>query len=462
MAAQDPFSAGTATAVRRFPDPAAPALRAVCAPPVPASRCPDELDGGALKVRGVLPAGLDGMFVRIGPHGGAQPLGGEPLMAGLRLREGRAAWFATRRVRTDLVSRRLGTLAAPGPRHGLSDNANAGLIRHAGRILALGEGGALPYEIGSDLSTRARHDFDGTLPGGFCAHPQRDPLTGELYGAAYHHEAPYVQHVIVDVAGRVRRAETISVKNTPLMHAYSLTEHYAVLYDLPVTFNPAAAAAGLRVPYSWDESHGARLGFLPREGNDADVVWIEIEPCFVFHAMNAYETPHGAIVLDVVRHERAFDRDPLRPGEGRPALWRWTVDLPNGRVAEQLLHPGLQEYPSIDERWTGSRHRYGLTTEVQGPDIFGGRALLLHDLETGSTQRHDFGPGCEAGDAVLAPRCAHAPEADGWVMSYVRDKASGRASFVLLDTRDFTGEPVASVDLPTCGPRGFHSAWLPG
>jgi carotenoid cleavage dioxygenase-like enzyme len=423
----------------------------------------DEMAQGPMPVDGHLPEILDGMFLRIGPHGARrQPLSGDPLVTALRLRHGRAEWTSTRWVRTDRVSRALGELPAPGPRRGLSDNANAGLIQHAGRILALGDGGVLPYELGADLSTRARHDFDGTLPRGFSAHPERDPVTGELYAVAYHHEAPYAQHIIVDTAGRVRRAEPISLKNPSMMHAYSLTEHYAVLYDLPVVFSPAAAAAGMRVPYAWDDSHGARLGILPREGADRDVRWIEIEPCYVFHPMNAYETGHDHLVLDVVRHDRAFDREPAHPGETPPSLWRWNVDLRGETMHAEQLDDRPQEFPAVDERFKGCPYRYGLTTGMNpGSAPYGGHSLLRHNLLSGTAEVHDFGPGNEAGDPVFVPRSAEAQEGDGWVMTIVRGLGSGASKLVVLDTAGFSGDPVAEVWLPPTGPRGFHSSWLP-
>jgi carotenoid cleavage dioxygenase-like enzyme len=423
----------------------------------------DEGIQGPLPVDGLLPETLNGMFVRLGPHGASrQPLSGDPLVTAVRLEEGQAEWARTRWVRTDRVSRALGELPAPGPRRGMSDNANAGIIQHAGRILALGDGGVLPYELGADLSTRARYDFDGTLPRGFSAHPERDPVTGEMYAAAYHHEAPYVQHIIVDTAGRVRRAEPISVKNASMMHAYSLTEHYALLYDLPVVFSPAAAAAGLRVPYAWDDTYGARLGILPREGRDCDVRWIEIEPCYVFHAMNAYETDDDRLVVDVVRHERAFDRKPAHPGETPPTLWRWTVDLRGGAVREEQLDDRPQEFPAVDERFKGCPYRYGVTTAVSPESApYGGHSLLRHNLPAGTTEVHDFGPGEEVGEPVFVPRSPAAPEGDGWVMTLVRGIGTGASKLVVLDTASFSGDPVAEVWLPPAGPRGFHSAWLP-
>lgn len=421
-------------------------------------------------VIGELPAELDGSFLRIGPNplGEVDParhnvLAGDAMVHGLRIRDGRVEWYRNRWVRTDRVSRAFGELAAPGPRHGLSDNCNGNLIRHAGRTYAVGDAGALPTELSGELATVARSDFDGTLPAGFSAHPEIDPLTGEMHAIAYYHELPHIQYLIIGVDGRVRKAEPISMKNTPMMHAFSLTERYAVIYDLPVTFSPAAAAAGSRLPYAWDDSHGARLGVLPREGGDADVLWMDVDPCYVFHPLNAYETDRR-IVIDLIRHERVFDRDPLSPSESNPTLWQWTVDLPSGMVTERQLDDYVQEFPRIDDRYKGSRNRYGFTTAVrpEAGGIFAGPALLRHDLLAQRTDVHEFGAGREGGEAVFVPRTGYAPEGDGWLMSLVYDRATDRSDLVVLDTADFTGEPVATVKLPVRVPHGFHGLWVNG
>ncbi len=419
-------------------------------------------------VLGKLPEALDGSFLRIGPNplGGRAErdvLAGDAMVHGLRIRGGRAEWYRNRWVRTGRVSRAFGELPTAGPRHGLSDNCNGNIVRHAGRTYAVGDAGVLPTELGRELATVARSDFDGTLPAGFSAHPEIDQLTGEMYAVAYYHELPYIHYLTIGVDGRVRRAEPIAMKNTSMMHAFSLTERYAIIFDLPVTFSSAAAASGSRVPYTWDDGHGARLGVLPRRGGDADVLWMEIDPCYVFHPLNAYEADRS-IVLDVIRHERVFDRDPFSPGESAPTLWRWTIDLSSGTVDERQLDDYIQEFPKIDERFKGTLHRYGYTTAVR-PDhgkLFGGPALLRHDLAARRTEVHQFGPGRETGEAVFVPRAADAPEGDGWLMSLVYDRATDRSDLVVLDTADFTGAPVATVRLPVRVPHGFHATWITG
>ncbi|WP_405016060.1 carotenoid oxygenase family protein [Kitasatospora sp. NBC_00070] len=428
----------------------------------------EEVTEHGLPVLGRLPAGLDGTLLRIGanPLGAHDPatdhaFAGDAMVHGLRLRDGRAEWYRNRWLRTDRVTRSLGELPTPGPAAGLCDNTNAGLVRHAGRTLALGDGGALPFRLGEQLETLARHDFDGTLPAGFAAHPVADPLTGELHAVAHQFGQPQLTYLTVDARGRVSRTEPITVKGAPMVHAFSLTDRHAIIYDLPVTFDPSAAAAGSRVPYTWDEGHGARLGILPRGGRDADVRWLEIDPCFVFHPVNAYEQG-GRTVIDVIRHERVFDRDPLHPGESAPALWRWTVDHRHGTVLERRLDGRAQEFPRIDDRYAGSPNRWAVTVGLH-PERAGalaGPELLRHDLLTGHTEVHRVGPGREAGEAVFVPRGAHAPEGDGWLLSLVHDTATDRGELIVLDSTRFSGPPVAVIPLPVRVPHGLHTQWV--
>jgi carotenoid cleavage dioxygenase-like enzyme len=421
------------------------------------------------EVVGHLPSRLDGRFLRIGPNplGGARDprqniLVGDPMVHGLRIRDGRAEWYRNRWLRTSRVCGALGTLPTPGPRYGLSEDCGGNLLRHAGRVFAVGDGGVLPIEIDDELGTVARTDFDGTLRGGFSAHPEHDPLTGELFAMAYYHEAPCLRFVSLGPDGSVRRDVPIEVRAPGMVHAFSLTERYAVIYDLPALFDPCAAAAGSRVPYTWQPERGARIGVLRREGAGADVRWIEIDPCYVFHTLNAYEEG-DRLVLDVVRHDRVFDRDRLSPGESEPSPWRWTVDPAANTVAQRQLCGIPQEFPRIDDRFRTVRNRYGFAVAMDcdrhGP--FAGAALLRHDLETGSTDVHEFGPGRSAGEAVFVPRCDDAPEGDGWLLSLVYDEAADRSALVVLDTDDFEGEPVATVRLPVRVPHALHSVWIP-
>src|SRR5262249_16818632 len=147
-----------------------------------------------LPVTGRIPEHLDGRYLRNGPNPAAEvdPAAyhwflGDGMVHGIRIRDGRAEWYRNRWVRSPQVATALGESydqdRGSAPLTGLGANTN--VIGHAGRTLALMEGGWATQELTEELGTVGCHDFDGTLPGGYTAHPKRDPGTGELHAVSY-------------------------------------------------------------------------------------------------------------------------------------------------------------------------------------------------------------------------------------------------------------------------------------
>ena len=94
------------------------------------------------------------------------------------------------------------------------------------------------------------------------------------------------------------------------------------------------------------------------KASNEDIRWFDIEPCYVYHPLNAYsEIREGArgteevLVLDVVRYSRMFDRDRRGPGESLPSLDRWTINLATGAVSTECRDDRSQEFPRINENW---------------------------------------------------------------------------------------------------------------
>ena len=116
-----------------------------------------------------------------------------------------------------------------------------------------------------------------------------------------------VWHVVVGVDGKVRRNEPIPVQDGPMIHDCMITKSYVIVMDLPVTFSMAALVSGESFPYRWNPKHKARIGLLPREGKGEDTIWCDIDPCFIFHPANAFETEDGK-----VSHRRLRARDHVR------------------------------------------------------------------------------------------------------------------------------------------------------
>ena len=425
-----------------------------------------------LAVTGVLPPGLNGRYLRNGPNPISAPepatyhwFSGTGMVHGIRIEDGRARWYRNRWVRSAEVAAVLGESPRLGPIvEGMDFAANTNVIAHAGRTYAIVEAGARPYELTDELETVGPSDFGGTLPGGFTAHPKRDPHSGELHAIAYYWAwGNQVQYIVVGTDGNVRRTVDIPVGGPVSVHDMSLTTRYTVIYDLPVVFSVEALAEGSTFPYRWSDDYQARVGLLPLEGGAPDVVWCDVDPCYVFHPMNAYDE-NGTVVVDLVKHPKMFATHLTGPDEGAPALERWRIDPASGKVITQVLDDRAQEFPRVDERVVGRRHRYGYSVSIDKADnaeagFHMTSTLIKHDLSTGTQETKSFRGG--AGEAVFVPESATSDENDGYVLSLVYDTERDATDLVVLHAQDFTGDPVAVVHLPVRVPYGFHGNWAP-
>ena len=417
----------------------------------------EEVTATELAVTGHVPEALFGRYLRNGPNPVSAPepstyhwFTGDGMVHGIRLRDGRAEWYRNRWVRSAQVAGALGEEPRPGSVHAGMDFApNTNVVGHAGRTFAIVEAGARPYELSNELETIGPCDFSGTLEGGYTAHPKRDPLTGELYAVSYFFGwGNDVEVTIVDAQARVRSSRRVAMGGPVSVHDCAITQRSIVLLDLPVTFSLDAAAAGASFPYRWEEGYRSRIGLLPRDGESTEVVWHDIEPCYVFHPMNAYDEDGGdGVVVDVVRHPSMFRTKHLGPNEGAPTLERWHLDGHGGAVKEERLDDRGQEFPRVDERRVGLPHRYGYAVAVgESDDIIGTETRLIrHDFGKGTSLARSFGTGAGVGEAVFVPREAGADESDGWLMLLVYSSDTDTSALHILNADDLEGEAQAVI-----------------
>jgi carotenoid cleavage dioxygenase len=422
----------------------------------------DETTAFDLPVEGAIPPALQGRYLRNGPNPtGADPghwFFGEGMLHGVELSGGRASWYRNRYVRTESFE---------AGRHLVGDNgmlsfdvnvANTHVIAHGGRILALVENQA-PTEVTRDLDTVGRFDYDGRLTTAMTAHPKRCPVTGELHFFGYGVFPPLLTYHRADAAGNLVQSEEITVPGPTMIHDFAITEHSVIFMDLPVVCDPSLLLAGT-MPYRWSDEYGARIGVMPRGGTNADVHWFDIEPCYVFHVLNAAEREPGRLEVDVVRYPHLWraGQDAFEPA----TLHRWTVDVAAGTVKEEALDDGAVEFPRVDERRVGRPARFGYAVQTRpGPDGFAmDTSLVKYDLVAGTTTEHRFGPGRTPGEGVFVPVSDDAGEDDGYLLAYVFDAGSDSTSLVILDASDFAASPVATVALPRRVPFGFHGSWV--
>ena len=448
---------------RRLPSGTSPFLLGIHAP----MRAEMTLEN--LAVTGAIPGGLRGRYLKMGANPADPDLAGhhwflgDGMVHGLALRDGRADWYRNRWILSRPAAAALGRAAAPGPRRGRSDTVNTNVVEVGGRAYAVVEAGSFPVLLSDGLERQAYDAFGTTLDGAFSGHPHRDPLTGEHHAIAYDGNVwDAVRHVVVSDAGKVVRDLPIPVRHGPCVHDSGFTARFVIVLDLPVTFSMRAVLGGYRFPFRWNGAHPARLGLLPRDGGADDIIWCPLDPCFVFHVANAFDAADGRVIMDVVAYDTMF----ATGASGLDALGRlerWTVDPAGHEVSRRVIDPTPQEFPRIDERRFGQRHRYAYTVAVPpdgDPQLTGATRIYKHDLETGARQVHDFGDGRLPGEFVFVAAHPGAAEDEGWLLGFVIDTADDSTELAILEARDFEAAPVATVRLPHRIPPGFHGNWF--
>jgi carotenoid cleavage dioxygenase-like enzyme len=427
-----------------------------------------ETEAFQLAVSGAIPPELDGLYVRNGsnPQSGTSPhwFFGDGMVHGVRLRNGKAEWYRNRYVRTKLYvdDAGFGDAGAPG---GASTQSNVSAFTHAGRLLTSGEVG-YPYELAADdLSTTQIYDFAGKLTTSCTAHPKIDPRTGNLHFFGYGFTPPYLTYHVADAQGRLVSSQVVPVERSTMIHDFAITEHDVVFWELPVVFDLAAATIWIKdqssgvFPYQWRPEVGARIGIMPLGGPASAIRWYEIDPCYVFHGVNAFRRGTD-VVLDVCRLTSMFA--PKQTLGGDLSLRRWTVDTAAGTVHDEIVDPrGIGELPTRDPRRVGRRHRYGYFVQVRdNPDTVDFGGLVKRDYDHGTVEVWDPGPNVHAGEWLFVPTGSDLADDAGYLLTFDYDAGLDRSQLLIVDATAVRRGPVARVPLPQRVPYGFHGTWV--
>ncbi len=405
----------------------------------------------SVPLEGRIPDGLRGTLFRNGPNPRRQEAGahwfmGDGMLHAFRIGTSGVA-YSNRWVRTASWADAAGEDGAGLP-GGL---ANTNIVAHARLLLALEER-HLPVAIDpSSLATQGAVDFAGGLPAGpFTAHPKHDPQTGELLFFGYGAEGVSNETIrigVLDAAGRVSRCEAVNAPYAAMVHDFAVTERFVVIPLFPLVVD---AATGL----VWRQERGAYLGVMDRQEGAASLRWVRAPDGFAFHVMNAWDE-EGIVSLDMMLSAAPpfFAGPSGEPPADAPAfLTRWRLDTrdPAARVASRRLSDRDGEFPRIDERFAGRRHRHGFFTT--------GAAICHRDEADGQEALFRLPSGDTASEPVFVARGD--AEADGWLLSILFRRDTRSSELVVLDARDVGAGPVARALLPCRVPAGFHGNWL--
>ena len=413
-----------------------------------------EITTTEVEIEGTLPTDLVGAYLRNGPNAKFPPLGsytfpmeGDGMIHAVWL-DGTGARYKNRWVRTRGMEaeERAGkaifgglmtpafvdqSLLGPDPDPGWPIRLDAfiNIVHHAGRYLALEEG-TPPYEVTAELETVGRYDFHGELPDGMCAHPKIDPATGDMIIFRYDLVAPFLTWAVIGADGHVQQPPTPiePVDVGYMVHDSAITEHFLVLVLGPAVFDLDAMVAGGPL-LKWQPDLGTRIAVIPRDGSGA-VRWIETDAFWVWHFANAYEDG-TRIMLDFPAWNVPGFLTPGTPVTG--SYTSAVLDPGAGTIERTDLHDLGSEFPRIDDRLLGRRHRYVTVGAGSGKAATAGEHDLLCrvDLQTGEWVTADT--GAVIGEVVFAPRAGSTGELDGYYLTFGTSLEDERSALYIWD-----------------------------
>lgn len=252
------------------------------------------------------------------------------------------------------------------------------------------------------------------------------------------------------------------------VHDLAVTPRYYLVIESSLRMHLPTLLGGKTTVYDsfrWPANGRSTLWLVPRDGQSAAIpVPLPEGLPAAFHLANAFEEAGEGgdhVVADLVAETGPVDFATARPAElqrkapfaGHPPiqsrLWRCRVD-PRARTLHAQPVADLQvEQPDGPPARYGqpTRFAYARTPIRDEPEILHWHGLARLDAHTGQVALWDAGPERFCGPPVFTPRPGGQAEDDGWVLTWVLDAGRQMGQVVVLDARDVTAGPLATLDL---------------
>jgi carotenoid cleavage dioxygenase-like enzyme len=436
-------------------------------------------------IEGAIPADLDGVYLRNtqnpvhNPLGFYHPFDGDGMIHQIEFVGGKAS-YRNRFVRTrgfqaeqeaegplwagfadsPFITKRGGV----GFTHAMKDNSSTDIVVHAGKAMSLfymcGEG----YRL--DPLTLETVGLEGWVPiDGISAHAKVNEATGELYFFNYSAQAPHMHYGVVDKDNRLVSYMPVPLPGPRVVHDMAFSEHWSILNDFPVLFDPNGKL-NLR------RDMPSRFALVPRDGKGGEVRWFDAAPTFVEHWLNAYEEGDEVILDGYFQDEPVPDAPAYYPAEVASKfaiidcaaigtrLHRWRFNLVDGTTREENLDKVRTnlEFGMFNPLYAGRKYRYAYSA-MMFPGMFLMNGWVKHDLETGESQELKLAAGRFCSETPFAPRVGGTDEDDGYLISFIIDENTNSSECWIIDAKKFEAGPVARIRLPAKISSGTHSCW---
>ncbi|MCU1396527.1 MAG: apocarotenoid5,15-oxygenase [Ilumatobacteraceae bacterium] len=453
-----------------------------------------EYDADDLEIEGTIPADLAGVYLRNTENpvhqsiGRYHPFDGDGMVHAMSFADGRAT-YRNRFVRTAGLTAEneaghalwAGLAESPerslrtdgwGARTRMKDASSTDIVVHAGVAKSsFYQCGDLYRLDPSTLTDLGRESWDGRFPTeGVSAHTKVDDRTGEMLFFNYSTTAPYMHYGVVDASNTLVHYTPVPLPGPRLPHDMAFTEHYAILNDCPMFWDPKLLDRDIyAVRYFRDLP--TRFAVIPRRGWADDIRWFEADPTYVLHWINAYEDgdeivldgfqqaqPNPKPTPDATLYEQMFRFVDLAQLQAHPHRWRF--NMRTGACTEERLDDRILEFGMINNAVAGQpyRHAYAVSAKP-GWFLFDGLHKL--DVRSGAVESYQLPDGVFASEAPFAPRLGATAEDDGYLLTFTTDMNTDASHCLIFSAQDLAGGPIARVRLPERISSGTHSCWAP-
>ena len=440
-----------------------------------------------LIIEGEVPRDLFGSYYRNGPDPQFPPMGGDyhwfagdGMIHAFHFENGRISylnrWAQTSKWKQERKAGRSLINALnpmdPDPEFNFDDEdgtANTNIVFHSGKLLALEEGHK-PFELDPiTLESKGAWNYKGKLDSAMTAHPKIDPKTGEMIGFSYGFGVNKMSYFVVNSEGIMTTYKEFKTPYSSMVHDFVVTTKHVIFPIFPLIIDFNLTASG-KSPIAWDVNRPSQIGIMQRDGSTEDIKWIERDPCFVFHPMNAFEDG-DKIIADMMQFEEA----PLFPHldgsipdnkKAEARLNRWEIDLTSnsGSIKKDYLDEHIGEFPRLDERFSMSNYRYGIYASNHGdsPKGISFNSVTRYDYETGKKEFFTLSEFDAVGEPIFVPKSSDAEEGVGYVIALAYLGKENRSDLMIFDAENIASGPMAKAMLPHRIPYGFHGNWRPG
>ncbi len=448
-------------------------------------------------IEGQIPADLEGTFFRNGP--GRQRIGqhkyghwfdGDGMLCAFTFRDGKAH-FKNAYVRTpkyvdetaaqDIKYRGFGT-QIPGSLWANigkmpANPANTNSIYHAGKLLALNEGGH-PWELKpEDLSTVGEYDYDGSLQRGqvFSAHGRVHQATGDyinfgagMAGITLKGPQPCLNIYRINPAGKMIRKGQVLLDSFPFCHDFAIAEQHAIFFIGSIVFSGMGSVMLGRKTISdvvrYDPDINMRILVVNLDNLEVERTF-ETVPGAIIHTGNAFQ--HGdEIIVDGMYQDGFAANDTLtdvfNPHKRFGGGWynRYFLNMADGSMRTERVSDIESEFPTFNTRLTGRESSvcYTACSVANGANGFF-NAIQRVDFD-GQYKLLTLPAGHYGSEPLFVPAKDSSREDDGYLLEIIYDGYRHKSDLVVLRA-DNLDEEVCRAHLTHHLPHQFHGYFTP-